>query len=89
MKEWKMPSDSNVTIKLDGGRDDANREGYHVNVYFVGKGRIGRITVYKWGGVEWTSHPSCLNHRQLNEIESFVRSIASEVIREYDSIRGN
>ena len=86
MTEWTM--DGNITIKLDSGRDDANREGAHCNVYKRGNGRVGRLEVDKYGSVSWTSYPGGnINRNQMNEIERFVRSIAWEILHEYDKIR--
>jgi len=86
MAKWEM--NSNITIKLDAGRDDANREGAHCNVYKIGNGRVGRIKVDKNGNVSWSSYPDGnINNNQMNEIERFVRSIAWDIISEYDNIR--
>ena len=86
MDEWVM--DSNITIKLDPGKDDANREGAHCNVIKRGNGKVGRLIVDKYGSVSWSSRPDGNINRNLqNEIERFVRSIASEIIARYDKIR--
>jgi len=86
MSEWRM--DSNITIKLDSGKDDANREGAHCNVYKRGCGRVGRIRVDKYGNVSWSSKPDGnINRSQANEIERFVRSKAWKIISEYERIR--
>ena len=86
MAEWQM--DTNITIKLDPSRDDANREGVHCNVYKRGNGRVGRLLVDKYGNVSWSSIPDGnINHRQMNLIEDFVRRNSSDIISAYNRIR--
>ena len=88
MAEWVM--DSNITIRLDSNRDDANREGAHCNVIKRGIGRVGRLVVTKSGSVYWSSTPDGnINRNTQNEIESFVRSKAWEIIEEYANIRNS
>ena len=87
MREYEWNMNNNISVRIDPGKDDANREGAHVNIYKCGS-RVGRMHIDKYGGVHWTSSPGGnINRNEANQIERYVASIANEVINAYDVIR--